>query len=182
MSTVTQADLIENHPTPLRRLAMQLLRDPDTAEDVLQETWRRAMQSPPNGLAQLRGWLETVLRNVVRQQRRERFRREMRERQAAWSEQLVSTVDLVERRQTMEFLTAALFDLDPQLRDCVFLRYFEDLPPRTISRQTGVPIHEVYRRLDRARRLLRVRLGTEQQGWKRRLSALFGLGFPPASD
>jgi DNA-directed RNA polymerase specialized sigma24 family protein len=68
-------EMVENHLTSLRRLATQLARDPHDADDVLQETWLLAMQSPPRGLDRVRVWLETVLRNVVRRRHRQAQRR-----------------------------------------------------------------------------------------------------------
>jgi DNA-directed RNA polymerase specialized sigma24 family protein len=40
------------------------VRDPELAEDVLQETWIAALERPPSE-GSLRAWLGVVVRNVV---------------------------------------------------------------------------------------------------------------------
>jgi DNA-directed RNA polymerase specialized sigma24 family protein len=61
----TAERLLEQAPR-LRDLARQLVKDPHTADDLVQETWLTAIQRPlPDGLA-LRAWLATVLRNLAR--------------------------------------------------------------------------------------------------------------------
>jgi len=58
------------HANWLRRLARSLVGDAQRAEDLSQETWLRALENPPDGDRPLRGWLATVMRNVLRQERR----------------------------------------------------------------------------------------------------------------
>ena len=132
--------LVENHLTALRRLALRLVGDSHDAEDALQETWLRALQSPPSGLDRLRGWLETVLRNVVRRRRRQELRSEHRERSAAVPGSAQPAVDVVMRQQQLGVLTEAIRELPVELQECVFLRYFEGLPPRQIAARTGQPV------------------------------------------
>lgn len=171
-------DLIDNHAASLRRLARRLVRDPHDADDVLQETWLRAMQSPPRSAHRIGSWLETILSNVVRRRARQGRRAIRREHEVARDEHVASTLDLVTRRQTLHALTAAIVHLEDHLQEIVFARYFEDLPPREIARQTGRPVEQVYRDLDRARRALRRELGNrlgEGSRWQRSVSALFGI-------
>ncbi len=55
------------HAQWVRRLADALVGSACDAEDVVQETWLAAMLRPPESGENLRAWLATVLRNVVRQ-------------------------------------------------------------------------------------------------------------------
>ncbi|MEM7201457.1 MAG: sigma-70 family RNA polymerase sigma factor [Planctomycetota bacterium] len=176
---ISSRSLPSAHATALRRLAMQLLRDPGEAEDAVQETWLRALAHRPAGatLPAARRWLEAVLRNVVRRRARDRHRRQAREQRAARDEQLPPTVDLVMQRETLQALTTAVLTLEPDLQRVVFARWFEGQPPREIARREGRPVAAVYRDLERARRALREqlegRLGRRE--WSRRLALLCGL-------
>ena len=173
-------DLIESHTGPLRRLALQLVRDPHEADDAVQETWLQALRAPPVGLDRLRGWLETVLRNVIRRRHRQRGRARDRELRAGGSGSPQPTVDVVVRRRTLRALTAAILELDTELQECVFLRYFDGIPPREIARGTGRPVSVVYRQLERAKRELKSKLGEDGRGWRGGLAALFGIRAPEA--
>ena len=115
-------ELVENHLTSLRRLAQLLVRDPNDAEDVVQETWLMALRSRPSGLHRLRGWLETVLRNVVRRRRRQQRRSQIRERSVARRDSVPPAVDVVMRQQHLASLTDAIRELPVELQECVFLR------------------------------------------------------------
>jgi RNA polymerase sigma-70 factor, ECF subfamily len=72
--------LCDEHAAALWRYAWRLTGDPDQAEDVMQETLLRAWQRPQvfsNGQSP-RGWLFTVARNMVIDDRRSaRFRNEL---------------------------------------------------------------------------------------------------------
>ena len=59
------------HTDWVRGLARSLVKwgDPGV-EDVVQETWLKAMEHPPRAGENLRAWLSAVVRNVVRQARR----------------------------------------------------------------------------------------------------------------
>ena len=77
--------LCDEHAAALWRYAWRLTGDPDQAEDVMQETLLRAWQRPQvfsNGQSP-RGWLFTVARNMVIDDRRSaRFRNELISRTA----------------------------------------------------------------------------------------------------
>ena len=64
MSPSDRAELALRQTPWLRRLARQLVRDPDDAEDLVQETWVRAFERPPRAgetgsEPSLRAWLIT---------------------------------------------------------------------------------------------------------------------------
>ena len=66
----------------VRRLAAGLLRDDNDVDDVVQQTWRATLRSPPRHRGALRSWLGRVVRSVVRERRRASSR-PMNERGAA---------------------------------------------------------------------------------------------------
>ncbi len=75
----------------LRALARRLLADEHAVEDAVQETWVRTLDRGPerDGAGtdeRPRRWMETVLRNVVRDRHRRGARRAARESAAARDE------------------------------------------------------------------------------------------------
>lgn len=173
--------LMAHHAAALRQLARQLVRDPNDAEDALQETWLRALQAPPQTTNRLRAWLETVLRNVVRRRARQSARSHHREHSVARREATDATVDVVAHRQTLRALTDAVLALRPGWQEVVLARYFEGLPPREIARREGREVAAVHRDLERAKAALRQtlakRLG-DRGDWRGPLAALCGLPLP----
>ena len=67
--------LFEEHGRAMLAYATQLTRDRSAAEDVVQEALMRAWRHPDslvNGKGSVRGWLLTVIRNIVTDQYRAR--------------------------------------------------------------------------------------------------------------
>ena len=61
---VAAEDLLK-HAAFVRALARSLLLDPHAADDVVQETWLRALEAPPRHAGNLRGWLSRVVSRQV---------------------------------------------------------------------------------------------------------------------
>ena len=75
MHTPAQIAELSSHADWVRALARELVRDEHRAEDVVQETWVAALRRPPRDDSNVRGWLATVVRNVVRGRARANVRR-----------------------------------------------------------------------------------------------------------
>ncbi len=153
-----------------RRLARRLVRDAALAEDLAQEATIRALERAPR--EGLRAWLGAVLRNLARQGRRERGRRERRERLVARPEGLPSAADALERLGVQQGVVRAVLALPEPYRSTVVLRFYEELPPRAIAARQGVPVATVKTRLARGLALLRAALD-EEHGGDGRAWALF---------
>ena len=113
----------------LRRLARGLLLDPGSADDVVQEAWLAALRTR----AEIRGlgaWLAVAVRRVAKNRAREEGRRDRRERMAARPEAQPSALEASARIEILQRLLAAVDRLEPQYREAIVLRYFDDLPPR----------------------------------------------------
>jgi RNA polymerase sigma-70 factor, ECF subfamily len=158
----------------LHRLALRLVAEPAGAADAAQETLAKALERPPARPVVLRRWLATVLRNVVRQERRGRGRREAREQSVPRVHAVEPTDELAARLELHAALVAAVRALGEPLRTTVALRFLEDLPVGEVARRTGVPEKTVYSRLERALAELRARL---DKGYGQR-SAWAGLLVP----
>src|SRR5688572_3931821 len=170
---------LARHGGALRHLARELLGGGDGVDDAVQETWLRALQSPPRHGAGLGAWLATILRNVAFRARRGEARRRRREAEVAGARAAVAEdhAAVLVRTEMGHRLLAAVEALEPPLRDVVWLRYFEGKAPREIAAASGVPIATVKSRLQRGLGMLRERLG-EHEGtdWRAGFTAAFGLG------
>jgi RNA polymerase sigma-70 factor (ECF subfamily) len=74
-----QADQFEEQRSYLRAVALRILGSPADADDAVQETWLRLSRSDTEAVANMRGWLTTVVSRIcldmlrARSARREQF-------------------------------------------------------------------------------------------------------------
>ncbi|MSR63973.1 MAG: sigma-70 family RNA polymerase sigma factor [Planctomycetes bacterium] len=132
--TIRPESLLEHGPR-LRALARQLVGEA-RADDLVQETWVRAVERGPTGATPWR-WLGRVVRNLASDERRLDAARSERERAVARNE---SEGDEGERFALHKELVAAIERLDAPYRQAILLRYFDALPPRRIAARLGVPV------------------------------------------
>jgi RNA polymerase sigma factor (sigma-70 family) len=164
MTTMDTEDLLA-HAAWLRQLAMSLVRDPGTVDDLVQTTWLAAIEHPPGPGGPPRPWLGTVLRNAWRQIVREGSRRRRRERAAARPERdTPSPAELASRLEAQRILAAAVASLHEADRTIVLLRHQEGLSSAEIARRRGEPAGTVRWRLKKALDALRRRLDEEHGG------------------
>lgn len=150
------------HKAWVSALAARLVRDPGTAEDVVQETWLAALEHAPGDGRPLGAWLAKVLRNAVKQRARAEGRRSHREREAARPEQggddASQTLLRFEAQRELADHVAAL---DEPFRSTVLMRYFDGLSAAAIARREGVPAGTVRWRLKEGLDRLRARMDEE---------------------
>ena len=151
------AQSLLDHAGWVRNLARKLVGDPNLADDLVQETWVKALQRPPTG-GNLRAWLASVLRNIVRQRHRADTRRQRYETAGSSAESVPATSDLVEQVATEKHIVEGVLGLDEPYRTAVLMRFYEDLPPRKIAASLGVPVSTVHTRITRGLEKLRSRL------------------------
>ncbi len=143
-------------------LARWLVRDPQSAEDVVQDAMLRALTY----FASFRGdnpraWLLQIVRNTAYTRLQRMAPEEPLDpdgRHAHLADPGHDPEAALALREGTEQLAAALQSLPPELRECVVLRELEDFSYRDIARITGVPVGTVMSRLFRARQAL-VRIG-----------------------
>src|ERR1700722_7747756 len=147
--------------------ALILSRNHADAEDLVQETYVRAMQavSRLNPDSNIKRWLFTILRNIwLNQLRSRRTGPQIVETDAdeALANEIVEPsknsyeiyVSGVERDQ----VRAAIQKLPVEFREIILLREYEQLPYQEIAGVLGCPAGTVMSRLGRARSKLRVLL------------------------
>jgi RNA polymerase sigma-70 factor (ECF subfamily) len=150
------ARVVTPHLPAAYRLALWLLRDPATAEDVTQDAAERAFRH----IATFRGdnaraWVLRIVRNqAIETLRKTRPASEL-------NEELPDHAPLPDaallRAESETTLHAALGALPPSLRECLVMRELEELSYRDIADIVGVPVGTVMSRLWKARQLLMAR-------------------------
>ena len=153
----------------VQALARSLVRDPDVAEDVAQQTWLTALERPPRTAhtgPSLRAWLAAVTRTAARQSVRSANRRTAREQRVAEAgpTEEAPALDVVAKGEIQRDLVDRVLELDEPYRSTVLLRYLDGLTGPEIAERTGVGHAAVRKRLSRGLAMLRVRLDTEHEG------------------
>lgn len=151
-------ELIDSHYESLYRYAYRLSGTAADAEDLVQETFGKAitrlhqLRQPDHA----RQWLFRILRNeYLHRVRDDRKRRAVPLDSVA--EVAAAVPDAVPTVDSND-LQAALNDLDESFRTPLILFYFEEFSYRDIAEQLDLPIGTVMSRLARAKAYLRERL------------------------
>lgn len=166
------ARLVDAYSEPVYRLALKILNDPQDAEDVLQETFLKALRSVSGfeGRSSLSTWLYRIAANealmLVRKRKPQAaLREEVDEEDAEDLANAVTVVDwccLPEKEllsnEARRFLDAAVQKLPLTLRMVFLLRDVEGLSIRETAEALSLTEMTVKTRLLRARLRLREEL------------------------
>lgn len=137
----------------LYRFAYRILRHPESADDCVQEAFRKAAEADLDSVRQPLAWLRTVTTNVALNMIRDGGRaRAALERHMRLAEYRPTIEETVVGRSLFGDL---LRHLDPDLRTVVLLYYFEDMSVDQIATAVDRPANTVKTRLFRARRAIR---------------------------
>ncbi|MBL8898801.1 MAG: RNA polymerase sigma factor [Planctomycetes bacterium] len=153
----TELRLVE-HVEWLRRVARALVADAGAGDDAVQETCLAALQRPPRPGPTVRAWLKRVLLRGLNRERVVRSRRAKRERAAAHEEAVPSAHAIAERMDLESQIARAVAALPETQRVVLFMRFWEQAPPRVIARRLELPVETVRTRLKRALAALREKL------------------------
>ena len=147
-------ELLEN-ASWLRRLALSLVRDPNLADDLVQQTMVAALESAPQKSTKQRPWLARILRNKLYVRHRTETRRHSREARVSIEECGELPHDAVERAETGRLITEALLRLEEPFRTTLLMHFHEDKSPKIIARELGINTTTVRTRLHRGLEKLR---------------------------
>lgn len=179
--TVFEATALQ-HFEVLYRQAVSYTRNPDDAQDLVQDTYLRAYRfwyrfAPGT---HLRAWLCTILRHTFINTYRREARYQALVDAAAWPLESVATapapawpdgasMDEMLRYVVHDEVKNALDDLPDEYRLVVILADLAECTYKDIATMVGCPVGTVMSRLFRGRRLLRQRLETfaRQSGYLR---------------
>src|SRR5262245_11274635 len=138
----------------LRALARGLVRDAADADDVAQESMRRAIERPPREAGSLRPWLARVATRCAALLHRRRVVRVRQGGAAARPGRVTATDAIVVQGELLRGVVDAVLALDPPYQEAILLRYYQGLKPRAIAAQLGIPVETAKVRLKRALALL----------------------------
>ena len=148
---------------PLYATALRLTRNPADAEDLVQDTFVKALRFSDRFTpgTNLKAWLYTILMNTWRNRRRDAARDTVEidsprvEAAAEGGPAALETPEQILLRATVrEDLQAALDRLPEVFREAVWLRDVEEFTYAEIAEMAGIPIGTVMSRISRGRRLL----------------------------
>lgn len=153
------AALAETYAPALYRLALSLTRDPTGADDLVQDTFLRALERGGSyrGDAPVETWLRRILHNLaVDRARRSARELPVEEVEERWRDEryTVDTAAVVARAEMREELEDALVRLPVIYRAAVVLHDVEELTVREIADLQGVGLPAAKQRLRRGRMML----------------------------
>jgi RNA polymerase sigma-70 factor, ECF subfamily len=156
---------------PLYGTALRLTRNPTDAEDLVQDTFVKALRFSDRFRpgTNLKAWLYTILINTWRNRQRDATRAPLdvdssRVEEAADSSgfaAMESPEQILLRGTLRDDLQAALDALPEAFREAVWLRDVDEFTYAEIAEMLGIPIGTVMSRISRGRRLLFERLSSE---------------------
>ncbi len=148
------ARLLEEQIPALRRYAFALVRDPDAADDLVQDCLERALSRwyLRRTEGDLRAWLFTILRNLYINAYRARQRRGTG---AVLDETQSAIAPEQEAGLQARDVFAAIDQLPEEQKSLLLLIGVEDLSYEQAARVLAIPIGTVMSRLSRARQRLR---------------------------
>jgi len=148
-SIAFDAESLLAHRTWLAHVARALVAKSDEVDDVIQQTYAQALTHPPHHATNLRAWLGTIARNVVRSDARSRTAREARELAIAPAPPVENPHDAVERAELQRRVVNAVLALDEPYRSALILRFFEEQDVATIAQRMSTGENTVRTRLRR---------------------------------
>lgn len=142
-------ELFREHYLPLVRLAMRLVDDQASAEDVVQDVFMRLMRAPVD-LDDPPVYLRRAVVNGCRSAlRRRRVARAFLRRSSSGPDAPASDADTLHREERDQVLTA-IRRLPPRQREVVVLRFYEGLPVAGIAAVLNISPGAVSSALNRA--------------------------------
>jgi RNA polymerase sigma-70 factor (ECF subfamily) len=163
--------LLERHQPRIYRFGMKMCRDPEDAQDILQETLLAMARTVGNfrGTSSISTWLWTIARSFcIKKRRKSKFAPEREEsldaddgpREAAHLvvDPAPDPEQILEDRELRAAVDDAIDSLDPMYREVLVLRDVEGLTAREVSEVLGLGVEAVKSRLHRARVAVRTRV------------------------
>ena len=149
-----------SHYSELRRVALRVCEDRETADDLVQETYLRAWRSfdkfEPG--TNCRAWLFRIFFYVRSEYRKSQARQPLIFSLDGVKESTIPSQTNTSWDLTLEEIKRAFAELPEPFRIAVLLSDIEGLKYREIADTLNVPVGTVMSRLSRGRRMLRAKL------------------------
>jgi RNA polymerase sigma-70 factor, ECF subfamily len=148
----------------LYNFACWLTQDRAAAEDLVQETYMKALKgfSSFQPGTNFRAWIYRILRNTyLTSQTGLKAQAELSDDQAIEPETVETPESLFLARAESQAIERALEELPAHFREVILLCDFEEMTYQEIGHTLGVPIGTVMSRLSRARKAMRLLLAAK---------------------
>lgn len=156
-SDIALTGLLE-HEGFIRRVVGGVLRDEARVQDVVQETWIRALARRSKDDLPGRAWLARTARNLAISNWRSEDRRKRRELEGSPSRVAEASSASLLRVEQGQLISQAILALSEPHRTVILLRYEEGRNVAEIARRMGTSPGTVRSQLSRAHGMLRERL------------------------
>jgi RNA polymerase sigma-70 factor (ECF subfamily) len=160
------------HINALYSTALRLSGNRADAEDLVQETYLKALRSAEQFEpgSNLKAWLFTILHNTFLNSRRHAGREVVGAdaddiERAPQADTVESPEDILLHKTLDADLQAALDGMPEAFRQAVWLRDVEEFSYAEIASMLRVPVGTVMSRISRGRRLLHARLRGQRRKW-----------------
>lgn len=164
----------------LTALARSLTSSWPDADDLVQETWMAARNSPPRDGEVRRQWMTRVLQRFHLRALRTDRRRVRREGEASHSEAVPSTSELVERAELHKKLTECMIGLEEPYRTALMLVVLEGFTTADLAEHEDISQVNARRRVRKAREQMRQKLQRDYgQDWDHWHALLVPLALKP---
>jgi RNA polymerase sigma-70 factor, ECF subfamily len=159
--------LLRRYQPHVHRFGLRMCRDPERAQEVLQETLLAAARTVHRfrGDSSLSTWLYTIARSFCIKSRRRRASEPDLVSLESEADAVGHTADArpgperqLADQEVRSALEEAIAALEPEYREVLVLRDTEGLPAAEVAEVTGLSVAAVKSRLHRARRFVRDRL------------------------
>lgn len=157
-------DVLLAHRSLVRRIAADLLVDPDAADDVVQQTWLAALRHGARGGDVRAPLLSRIARRLALNRKRDARRRLTHERAAPLLEAMPDPARIAETEELRGRVLGAVLALEEPFRSTVLLRYLDESSEAEVAARLRVPVETVRSRLRTARSSLRERLKDDAPG------------------
>ena len=147
------SDIFKRHVKSVYRLCYSYLGNAADSEDATQATFMKLVTAPRefSDFEHEKAWLLSCAANVCKDE----LKSSRRKKRADFPEEVVDAQAHAETSDVME----AVLGLPADLKDCVYLHYYEGYKTDEIAEMTGAPPSTVRNRLSDARARLRTALG-----------------------
>lgn len=159
MSTIEFNNLLTSHQDFLSGFAMGFTRDRDDANDLVQETFVKALRYKNNFKegTNIKGWLYTIMRNIfINNYKRKKFQNtvlDSTENQYFINASQDYTVDTVTTEINQSDILGAIHDLKPDFRK-PFTMFLDGYHYDEIAEEMQIPMGTVKSRIFHARKKL----------------------------
>jgi RNA polymerase sigma-70 factor (ECF subfamily) len=137
----TLRQIFEAEEAPLLRFACGILRQRETAEDIVQEAFLR-LHGHWDEVNNARAWLYRTVRNLALNYLRDHKRETLTDQPPEW-DAAAGYGNPLERLEAAGAIRLILAELDDGDRQLIQLKYHQDLKYEEISKETGLSVGNV---------------------------------------